>query len=250
MLLRPNPIAREAPGGFRRRSPTWPCPTRQPVNRLAPGKLFRMLPPDFGDQQQRRSHRAVGFAICDDKVDRWNGLARKLGRPAFNSHRDGLETNTAQAACIHGVDDRGRIEPRRANLLEGTIGPAALGQVRPLEIDGARIAVQGGRRPEIRRWISPGKPGVGEPLSTPPVRRANNDQLDADAELLVEKRRQLADGHAVPGGDRVHAHNDLKAGSSSAPSTMSPPIGLGRSSTTNGMPFRAAACIDSAIVET
>ena len=31
--------------------------------------------------------------------------------------------------------------------------------------------------------------------------------------------------------------NDLNAGSSSAPSTISPPIGLGRSSTTNGMPL-------------
>ena len=44
--------------------------------------------------------------------------------------------------------------------------------------------------------------------------------------------------------------NDVKAGSSRAPSTISPPIGLGRSSTTNGMPRVAAACIDSAIVET
>ncbi|HYR12513.1 MAG TPA: hypothetical protein VEQ60_32290 [Longimicrobium sp.] len=44
--------------------------------------------------------------------------------------------------------------------------------------------------------------------------------------------------------------NDLKRGSSRAPSTISPPIGLGRSSTTKGIPFLAAACIDSAMVET
>jgi hypothetical protein len=43
--------------------------------------------------------------------------------------------------------------------------------------------------------------------------------------------------------------NDLNAGSSSAPSTISPPIGWGRSSTTNGMLFRAADCMESAIVE-
>ena len=44
--------------------------------------------------------------------------------------------------------------------------------------------------------------------------------------------------------------NDVKPGAMSAPSTISPPIGLGRSSTTNGMPRRAAAFIDSAIVDT
>jgi len=44
--------------------------------------------------------------------------------------------------------------------------------------------------------------------------------------------------------------NDLNFGSSSAPSTISPPIGFGRSSTTKGTFFAAAACIDSAIVET
>ena len=44
--------------------------------------------------------------------------------------------------------------------------------------------------------------------------------------------------------------NDVKRGSSSAPSTISPPMGLGRSSTTNGIPFRAAACIPRAMVET
>ena len=44
--------------------------------------------------------------------------------------------------------------------------------------------------------------------------------------------------------------NDLNFGSSSAPSTISPPIGFGRSSTTNGIPFRFAASIEIAIVET
>ena len=44
--------------------------------------------------------------------------------------------------------------------------------------------------------------------------------------------------------------NDLNFGSSSAPSTISPPIGFGRSSTTNGIFFFAAACIASAIVDT
>ena len=44
--------------------------------------------------------------------------------------------------------------------------------------------------------------------------------------------------------------NDLNFGSSSAPSTISPPIGLGRSRTTNGIFFFAAACIESAMVET
>jgi hypothetical protein len=44
--------------------------------------------------------------------------------------------------------------------------------------------------------------------------------------------------------------NDLNAGSSNAPSTISPPIGLGRSSTTNGIFLRAAACMESAIVDT
>ena len=44
--------------------------------------------------------------------------------------------------------------------------------------------------------------------------------------------------------------NDVNPGLMSAPSTISPPMGLGRSSTTNGIPFRFAACIDSAIDET
>ena len=44
--------------------------------------------------------------------------------------------------------------------------------------------------------------------------------------------------------------NDVNPGLISAPSTISPPIGLGRSSTTNGIPFRCAACIASAIDET
>jgi hypothetical protein len=44
--------------------------------------------------------------------------------------------------------------------------------------------------------------------------------------------------------------NDVNPGLMSAPSTISPPIGLGRSSTTKGMPWRFAACIDSAIEET
>jgi len=37
--------------------------------------------------------------------------------------------------------------------------------------------------------------------------------------------------------------NDVCAGSSTNPATYSPPSGLGRSSTTNGMPASAAACI-------
>jgi hypothetical protein len=44
--------------------------------------------------------------------------------------------------------------------------------------------------------------------------------------------------------------NEVKPGAIRAPSTISPPIGFGRSSTTNGMPRFAAACIDSAIVDT
>ena len=44
--------------------------------------------------------------------------------------------------------------------------------------------------------------------------------------------------------------NDLNFGSSSAPSTISPPIGLGRSSTTNGIPFFFAASIARTIVDT
>ena len=44
--------------------------------------------------------------------------------------------------------------------------------------------------------------------------------------------------------------NDWNFGSSSAPSMISPPMGLGRSRTTNGRFFLAAACIESAIVET
>ena len=44
--------------------------------------------------------------------------------------------------------------------------------------------------------------------------------------------------------------NDAKAGSSTGPSTIVPPMGFGLSRTANGMPFAAAAFIDSAIVDT
>jgi hypothetical protein len=44
--------------------------------------------------------------------------------------------------------------------------------------------------------------------------------------------------------------NDVNPGLMRAPSTISPPMGLGRSSTTNGIPLRFAARIERAIDET
>src|SRR5262245_20506176 len=102
-----------------------------------------MPPPDFVDQQQCCPHGAVGLAIDDDEPDPGNGLPGKLGYAALHGHRDGLETDAWQTAVVHPARDRARVEPWGTDLLEGTIRSAAFRQIRPLEIDGARVAVQG-----------------------------------------------------------------------------------------------------------
>jgi hypothetical protein len=47
-------------------------------------------------------------------------------------------------------------------------------------------------------------------LGSLPIRRPRHEQVHADAELLVEERGQLADGHAVPRRDGIHPDERLE----------------------------------------
>src|SRR6476659_5363347 len=123
-----------------------PC---EPVDRLAELEVLWMVPSDFVDQRQRRPYRAVCLAIGDDKSDGGNDLTRKLGCASLHSHLDRFEADPGEVPFVHHLRDGRSIEPWCACLLEGTIGAASFRQVRPFEVDGAWVVVQGSGRSEV-----------------------------------------------------------------------------------------------------
>src|SRR3712207_8666204 len=63
-------------------------------------------------------------------------------------------------------------------------------------------------RAEVRRGVHPREPRLVLPLRAAPVRHARDDQVAADAVLLVEQLRELPDRHAVARRDRVHPRSE------------------------------------------
>ena len=60
-----------------------------------------------------------------------------------------LDADARKSHRVHGARERGRIEPRGADLLEWLVRAAAFGQRRALEVDRARVVIERGERAEV-----------------------------------------------------------------------------------------------------
>src|SRR5262249_10287652 len=91
-------------------------------------------------------------------------------------------------------------------LLERTAGPATLRDVRTLEETHAGVDLGGLGGRHVRGWRDEGQARVRPAHRARPSQTGDDGQIATEAFLEVEHPRQLADGHPVPVGQRVEAH--------------------------------------------
>ena len=104
------------------------------------------------------------------------------------------------------------------------------------DVDERRLPIR-----NVRRGLHPLQSGVGPDHRASPAVHAHDAQLRADAEPVVEERRELADRHSMAHRNRVEADERFVGGLEDRSFDRRRRSGLGRSSTQNSLPncFRA-----------
>ena len=160
----------------------------------------------------------------------------------------GRKRTPGRSRAVHRVGEPLGDDPGRADELERPRRPAAFRDVRAFEQHRARIHDRGVERRHVRRRHDPRQPGLVVSTSRAASRHRHDLELGADAEVIVEEPRQLADRHAVPHRDRILADERLEPALEHRAFDATPPIGFGRSQTMTLMPCLRAAIRQLAIV--
>ena len=207
-----------------------------------------MPDPALARAARRRAgpERSEPAGLGDEQLDAVAADAGVLVPGRHEAH--GSEADAGEPLAREVLGEARAVEPRRAEQLERPRGAARLGQVRPLEEAHARVDERGLRGRHVRRRKHPGQPGLAERRPAPPALAGDDLELELEPPLGAEEERELAHRHAVSRGEIVEAAEALEPGREPRPLDRAPPMGFGRSSTTNGTRASAAASMQSIIV--
>jgi hypothetical protein len=163
------------------------------VGRFFPGKPGGVLAAELLDHGDGRLDRPERHAVEDVQLAAAAGLPCVFLERRLEEQRP--EVHAGQPACVHRLGKQIAVDPRRADDLERSRGPAPFREDRAFEqnrpgIDNCRV-----ERRDVRRRHDPGQARIVEVLLARPA--VHPRDLERRPDDVVEHERQLSDRHAV-----------------------------------------------------